>query len=392
LFLSYLPSRRIHCIMMFQRNLCSYVLLLAGLMLAGSSLMAQSYRGKRAGRANASGFVRDCNMAGTVFMEVNRSFGEVNGGRCVLNGSRFELSEPSGPMGPYVPLEGLDLRSSSWVAVDFLTPPLLRYTNAAQANFSAIHMDGEPVEMVDATGFIATKAKFHGAQMTSWYVQGASFDEASFSSAVLTEWTTDALSYEGVFEPAPESMRAISAEGTRFENCLLEECNLSGGNFEDATFLLTKATDDCVFNGADFTNAMLDQSDFLEANLSGTNLRRSRIDQASFELCNMTGANFNDAMIRKTSFKGANMRGVSFLGAMVDGVDFTGTDLSTSNLTNASMKKLTGTPPALPQDFVVRSYQDETIDAKGDTLRTEVYDIVINENRYNDGLREKKDQ
>ena len=295
-------------------------------------------------------------------------------------------------MGPYVPLEGLDLRSSSWVAVDFLTPPLLRYTNAAQANFSAIHMDGEPVEMVDATGFIATKAKFHGAQMASWYVQGASFDEASFSSAVLTEWTTDALSYEGLFEPAPESMRAISAEGARFENCLLEECNLSGGNFEDATFLLTKATDDCIFNGADFTNAMLDQSDFLEANLSGTNLRRSRIDQASFESCNMTGADFNDAMIRKTSFKGANMRGVSFVGAMVDGVDFTGTDLSTSNLTNASMKKLTGTPPALPQDFVVKSYQDETVDAKGDTLRTQVYDIVISENRYNDGLREKKDQ
>ena len=82
--------------MMFQRTPCPYVLLLVGLMLAGSSLMAQSYRGKRAGRANASGFVRDCNMAGTVFMEVNRSFGEVNGGRCVLNGSRFELSEPSG--------------------------------------------------------------------------------------------------------------------------------------------------------------------------------------------------------------------------------------------------------------------------------------------------------
>ena len=156
--------------------------------------------------------------------------------------------------------------------------------------------------------------------------------------------------------------------------------------------MLTKATDDCIFNGADFTNAMLDQSDFLEANLSGTNLRRSRIDQASFESCNMTGADFNDAMIRKTSFKGANMRGVSFVGAMVDGVDFTGTDLSTSNLTNASMKKLTGTPPALPQDFVVKSYQDEMVDAKGDTLRTQVYDIVISENRYNDGLREKKDQ
>ena len=49
-----------------------------------------------------------CNMAGTVFMEVGRNFGLVDGGRCVLNGSRFENSDPSGDMGPIVPLDGMD--------------------------------------------------------------------------------------------------------------------------------------------------------------------------------------------------------------------------------------------------------------------------------------------
>lgn len=360
-------------------------------MVLASTADAQSYRGRRAGSVTARGSIADCNMAGTVFMEVGKNFGMVNGGRCVLNGSRFENSEPSGDMGPIVPLDGMDLRHSQWVAVDFLTPPSLRYANASQANFSAIHMDGEPVEMVDATGFIATKAKFHGAQMASWYVQGAAFDEADFSSALLTAWTTDAMSYEGLYDLAPESMRAVSAQSARFENCMLEECNLAGGNFTDATFLLTKFTDECIFNGANFTNAMFDQTDFLEASLSGSNMRDIRIDQCSFEDCNLTGAQLGSAMIRNTSFKGATMRGVSFDRALVDGVDFTGTDLSTCNLTGAVMKKLVGTPPALPQDYVIKTYQDENVDVNGDTLRTNVYDIVISENRYNDGLREKKD-
>ena len=378
--------------MMFQTNLRFLGWSVAcALMVLASTADAQSYRGRRAGSVTARGSIADCNMAGTVFMEVGKNFGMVNGGRCVLNGSRFENSEPSGDMGPIVPLDGMDLRHSQWVAVDFLTPPSLRYANASQANFSAIHMDGEPVEMVDATGFIATKAKFHGAQMASWYVQGAAFDEADFSSALMTAWTTDAMSYEGLYDLAPESMRAVSAQSARFEICMLEECNLAGGNFTDATFLLTKFTDECIFNGANFTNAMFDQTDFLEASLSGSNMRDIRIDQCSFEDCNLTGAQLGSAMIRNTSFKGATMRGVSFDRALVDGVDFTGTDLSTCNLTGAVMKKLVGTPPALPQDYVIKTYQDENVDANGDTLRTNVYDIVISENRYNDGLREKKD-
>ena len=378
--------------MMFSTNLRFLGFSVAcALMVLASTADAQSYRGRRAGSVTPRGSISDCNMAGTVFMEVGRTFGKVDGGRCVLNGARFENIEPSGDLGPIVPLDGMDLRHSQWVAVDFMTPPSLRYANASQANFSAIHMDGEPVEMVDATGFLATKAKFHGAQMASWYVQGAAFDEADFSSALLTAWTTDAMSYEGLYELAPENTRAMSAQSARFENCLLEECNLSGGNFAGAIFLLTKFTDDCIFNGANFTNAMFDQTDFLEVSLSGSNMRDIRIDQCKFEDCNLTGAQLGSAMIRSTSFKGATMRGVSFEQALVDGVDFTGTNLETCNLSGAVMKKLVGTPPSLPQDYVIKAYEVESVDSKGDTTRTDVYDIVISETRYNDGLRKKKD-
>ena len=371
---------------------CSLVAL-AALVTFTSTVDAQVYRGRRAGKTiSPTGRLADCNLSGAVFMETNKAFNAIDGGRCILNGARFELSEPSGDMGPYVPLEGVDLRHSSWVAVDFLTPPVLRYANAAQANFSSIHTDGEPVEMVDATGLIATKAKFHGAQTALWFVQGASFNEAEFTSTLLNGWTTDPLSYEGMFESAPESMRAMTASGAKFENCLLEECNLAGASFDGSALILTKFSEECVLNGCNFDNVIIEETDFLEANLSGASLKSARLDEASFEGCNLTGAVFSNAVIRESNFSGAEMRGVSFAHAIVEGSDFTGTDLSTSNLTNAVMKDLIGTPPALPQDFVIKSHELETVNADNDTLRTPVYDIVISEARYNDGYRQKKAQ
>ncbi len=355
---------------------------------------AQSYRGRRAGNVSPGGRIADCNLAGTVFMETNKAFNKIDGGRCVLNGARFQMSEPSGDMGPYVPLEDMDLRHSSWVAVDFSTSPVLRYTNASQANFSAIHTDGDAVENVDATGLIATKAKFHGAQMQTWYVQGANFDEAEFSSAVLTEWTTDDEGYGGIFDPAPLNMRALTAEGVKFENCLLDECNFAGANLTDGFFVLTKFTEACILNGVKFNNAMLNKTDFIEAEMLGSSFREAKVDQSSFETCDMTGAEFVDAIVRKTSFKGAIMRGVSFENAVVEGTDFTGTDLSHCNLNNAVMRNLVGLPPEVPKEYDIKNKEVPTIDTEtGDTLGVVMmYDIVINEARYNDGYRAKKDQ
>ena len=40
---------------------------------------------------------------------------------------------------------------------------------------------------------------------------------------------------------------------------------------------------------------------------------------------------------------------------------------------------------------MVKNYDLEVVEVSGDTLMTPVYDIVISESRYNDGLREKNE-
>ena len=59
--------------MMFSTNLRFLGFSVAcALMVLASTADAQSYRGRRAGSVTARGSIADCNMAGTVFMEVGK--------------------------------------------------------------------------------------------------------------------------------------------------------------------------------------------------------------------------------------------------------------------------------------------------------------------------------
>ncbi len=371
------------------------VVFAAALWLCISDVSAQTYAGRRAGNVSASGRITNCNYSGSFFTDTKRLLRDLNGGQCVLNGARFRLDDPE-LMEVY--LDNLDLRNSSWVAVDFgYLAPNFRYTIASNADFSAIHMDGEPVSLVDATLLVATKSKFHGAQMTEWFVQGADFSEADFASSTMRTWMCDLQSYRD-FEKitAPESERQFKAVGARFYNCLFDEdCKLTGGDFSKSIFDLTKIigadTEDCLFNGSRFVDAFFTESEFENVNFSGADMGKLRAENCAFNGCDLTGAYMGNAIIRDCSFESSDMFGASFVGALVDGADFSGLDLSTCNLTNATMKNLVGAAPKLPQDFVIQtSTLEEVVDK--DTLRTEVYSIVVSELRYNDGLREKKDQ
>ena len=365
--------------LMLKFNVHSLTAIMASIMMVWSaSADAQTYQGRRAGTVSTTGSSRkagNCNMAGSVFQKLDKNFRSVNGGQCIMNGSRFDLLEAvETTLGPTVPLDEMDLRNSSWVAVDFWTPPSLRGTDASQANFSAIHNDGEAVEMVDATGLIATKAMFHGAQMASWWVQGSVFDGADFRSSILQLWTTNEESYSDyeLLMSAAE-FRGLSAVKATFENCLIEDCNFSGGDFTSATFSLTKFSgDESAFNGANFANSVFDRSQFSEADVSGANFSGAKMDGCTFENCNMTGGLFKDVMIKDCRFISSMMRGLSFEGAMVMDCDFDGIDLSKCNLTDATFKNLKSAPSELPSDYMTEAIKMAV--APGDT--TIVFNIV----------------
>ena len=311
-------------------------------------------------------------MAGSVFQNIDKNFRAVDGGQCILNGSRFDLLEAMEITGPSVPLDGMDLRNSLGLRSIFGRLPL-RGADATQANFSAIHADGEAVEMVDGTGLIATKAMFHGAQMASWWVQGAVFDGADFRSSILQDWTTNEESYNDYELVMSEAeFRGLSAVKATFENCMIEDCNFSGGDLHSDLLRTKFSGDESAYNGATFANSIFDRSQFSEADLSGTNFSGAKMDGCTFENCTMTGGLFKDVMIRDCRFNSSTMRGLSFEGAMVMDCEFVGTDLSNCNLTDATFKNLKSAPSKLPSDYMTEAVKMAV--APGDTIF--VFNIV----------------
>lgn len=412
----FIPSQGIYWLMTLQTQLRSLSLVLVGAaMMLTSVSIAQSYRGQRAGNISPRGRVQECNHAGAIVQDLGDPiFQDIDGGACVLNGTRFDEIDmkPNKQYGGAMVLNfsGMDLRNSSWIAVSVFTDlrPVFRDADASGANFSAMGMHSSPRKMgkavkgVDATDFIATKTKWQGNVMEEWYLQGADFSGADLSSSQLIEWMTDEFSYQeagdfGTLAGAESGNRQLNLSGSRFYNCTIDDCALPGTNFSDALVELTNVIgtekNPTMLNGSNFESAYLKRTFFTNVNLSGVLMTKVRMENCRVESSNLAGASFSDAELTDCTFsQDCDFNGTSFKGADLNGVDFGGADLTNANLSGCSTNGLKGVHPQLPLDCRIEIDLEILTDTSGaaiDTLITGTYSIVVNEGRYSDGLREK---
>ena len=412
----FIPSQGIYWLMTLQTQLRSLSLVLVGAaMMLTSVSIAQSYRGQRAGNISPRGRVQEFNHAGAIVQDLGDPiFQDIDGGACVLNGTRFDEIDmkPNKQYGGAMILDfsGMDLRNSSWIAVSVFTDlrPVFRGADASGANFSAMGMHSSPRKMgkamkgVDATDFIATKSKWQGNVMEEWYLQGADFSGADLSSSQLIEWMTDEFSYQeagdfGTLAGAESGNRQLNLSGSRFYNCTIDDCALPGTNFSDALVELTNVIgtekNPTMLNGSNFESAYLKRTFFTNVNLSGVLMTKVRMENCRVESSNLAGASFIDAELTDCTFsQDCDFNGTSFKGADLNGVDFNGADLTNANLSGCSTAGLKGTHPQLPLDCRIEIDLEILTDTSGvaiDTLITGTYSIVVNEGRYSDGLREK---
>ena len=412
----FIPSQGIYWLMTLQTQLRSFSLALVGAaMMLTSVSIAQSYRGQRAGNISPRGRVQECNHAGAIVQDLgDQIFQDIDGGACVLNGTRFDDIDmkPNKQYGGAMVLNfsEMDLRNSSWIAVSIYDElrSVFRGADATGANFSAMGMHSSPKKMgkalegVDATDFIATKTKWQGNVMKEWYLQGADFSGADLSSSELIEWMTDESNYQnagefGTLAGAESGNRQLNLSGSRFYNCTIDDCTLPGTDFSDALVELTNVIgtgkNPTMLNGSNFESTYLKRTFFTNVNLSGALMTKVRMEDCRVEASNLAGASFIDAELTDCTFsQDCDFNGTSFKGADLEGVDFSGADLTNANLSGCSTKGLKGTLPQLPLDC--RIGRDTTVvsDSTGAEIRRDISDtyfIIVNEGRYSDGLREK---
>ncbi len=129
-------------------------------------------------------------------------------------------------------------------------------------------------------------------------------------------------------------------EGTTWESCLFEKCNLSGLKLKQSTL------SDCTFTDCDLSNLSVPNSrfnrvSFLRCKMLG--IKWTDADQLLFSIsareCNLSFSNFFGMKLKKTPFTDSKAQGVIFTDADLTEADMRKSDFEEAIFLNTNLSK-----------------------------------------------------
>lgn len=220
--------------------------------------------------------------------------------------------------------------------------------NMQEGKFENVDFDDSNFKNTDAQSSIFIGCSFSGAQFDEDSdFSGASFNKSvffntKFNGAILKNcnFINADLSLSDFAELPTSSVKGSVYDATTSfpENYNPEEHGMvlvePGAKLDGIKFTGMKIRDSiaqqildfsaCKLRRADFTEAMLDNIKFKNANLHNACLKEGQMRNADFENANLFGANLIGGDFRNANFKNADLRWAKLTGANVDGADFTG--------------------------------------------------------------------
>jgi hypothetical protein len=88
-------------------------------------------------------------------------------------------------------------------------------------------------------------------------------------------------------------------------------------------------------NGADFSNEVLQHSDFSGSSLTGCDFSSADLEHSSFANAALTGVDFSSSSLEESDFRGASLSGCDFSSANLENADFTNAKISGCDFNNA---------------------------------------------------------
>jgi uncharacterized protein YjbI with pentapeptide repeats len=225
-------------------------------------------------------------------------------------GQSFEAKDFAG-----VDLSGMDLQHADLRGI------YLEGANLSGADLKGADLSGAVLAWADLSG-----ARFNSAKMRETCLGGANLTDAVLKDADLTEGVLSkgnltGTDFSGAILDKVELMEAI------FDNT-----NLSHTSLNEAIFLETD------FSGADFSGADLTGSNFLKPKLDGVNFTGAKAESVNFIEASCEKAVFKDADLTNARFpQNANFKGADFSGAVLDSANLMEADLTDSSFVKARL-------------------------------------------------------
>ena len=208
-------------------------------------------------------------------------------------------------------LDGADLTGTSFAGAKLAESVLAhaRMTGCVldEADLSGANLGKAQLAGASLRRAILKKSVLAGADLTGASLAGADLEGADLSATILTD----------------ADFTAVSAA-----NLLAMKLSLRG--LRAPRIVLTKAKFiECDIEGADWTEASLDQAVFIQCNLAGIELASAHmrksvfVRQCSLAKAKLSRADLTEANLRETALAGANLAN-----AIVERADFSAADLS----------------------------------------------------------------
>lgn len=183
---------------------------------------------------------------------------------------------------------------------------------------SGIQGRGASLRYAEADGAVFARSVLEDADLTGGDFSGADFRATNLRSADLKDSTLSGASFQNA-DLSYASLAGAIAVGTDFGGANLYDARLANARFN--RIRLTKAD----LRGAVLENAELNQADFSGAYVGGATL-----SGASLEAVHFSGAFLDGAVLAN-----ADLRGAIFAGAILNGADLRGSDLDDADLRGA---------------------------------------------------------
>lgn len=205
---------------------------------------------------------------------------------------------------------------------------------------------GTSLRYAEADNAVFTRSMLEDADLTGGEFSGADFRATNLRSADLKDSTLSGANFQGA-DLSYASLVSVVAVGADFEGTNLYDARLAGARCD--RIALTKA---------DLRGAVLESAELNQADFGGAYVGEATLSGASLE-----GAHFNGAFLDGAILKNVDLRGAVFGGAILNGADLRGSDLD-----DADLRGVLGLTAA--QICSTKSRKGAQMD---DALRNEVY-------------------
>lgn len=233
-------------------------------------------------------------------------------------------------------LAGADLSGCQAEDVDFTEAKLSQACLKAGV-FTGSYFEQANLTEVDLSEAVCEQAQFTEANLKSANLSRGCFADSDFSAADLEEVNgSEADFLKSNFNSA--NAKAVNLFAARMEKC---RANL-GANFADANMQQLHAPNsvwlDCRLANADLSHAVLDEAQFLKANLDGTIFESTHLKKAQFSNANGKAVVFRDANLLDANFFKANLPEADFRASNAFGANFMQAQLTSANFDHANLE------------------------------------------------------